>query len=234
VAEPIHWVGRAFRRVGTKIVTRYGTQGTWIDIGAHGGESTFSQARHNPGLKVYAVEPNLRAVAKLVGRLPNYVVLPMAIAEKNGCAEFHVNAYDQASSLLPFNQAGLTSWVGQELKVDSVVVVPTMRLDTLMGMLEIERVDFLKIDTQGMDLAVLRSAGKRLGDIGKITLEVCVAPIPLYLGAPSKAEVVAFLEAAGFCLIDTEEQSHGQEENLTFLQRNWFEAEKRASEHSRK
>jgi FkbM family methyltransferase len=219
LGRPIHWFGRALRHAGTEIVTRYGAKGTWIDIGAHSGESTFLEARHNPGLKVYAIEPNLRAASKLVGRLSNYVVLPMAIAEKDGSANFYVNAYDYASSLLPFNEEGLRAWEGQELKVDSVVTVPTIRLDTLMSMLEIKKVDFLKIDTQGMDLAVIRSAGARLRDVGEIKLEVWVAPVPLYAGAPSKDEVVAFLEDAGFVLVDTETQSDGNEENLTFIQK---------------
>lgn len=217
LGRPIHWFGRALRRAGTEIVTRYGAKGTWIDIGAHSGESTFLEARHNPALKVYALEPNLRAASKLVGRLSNYVVLPMAIAEKNGSADFYVNTYDYASSLLPFSEDGLKAWKGQDLKVDSVVTVPTIRLDTLMNMLEIEKVDFLKIDTQGMDLAVLKSAGARIGDIGMIKLEVWVAPVSLYEGAPVKGEVVAFLEDAGFSLVGTEKQTDGHEENLTFL-----------------
>jgi FkbM family methyltransferase len=216
-SKPIHWFGRALRSVGTEITRRFGTTETWIDIGAHHGESSFPNAQNNPGLKVYAVEPNLRAASKLVGRLANYVVLPMAIAEKDGSADFYLNTYDQASSLLPFNEEGLRAWAGRDLKVDSVVTVPTIRLDTLMSMLEIEKVDFLKIDTQGMDLSVLKSAGARLGDIGLIKLEVWVGPMALYAGAPSKVEVVAFLEEAGFSMIDAEKQSDGQEENLTFL-----------------
>ncbi len=43
-----------------------------------------------------------------------------------------------------------------------------------------------------MDLAVLKSAGSRLRDIAKIALEVDITPVPLYAGAPSNDEVVAF------------------------------------------
>jgi len=77
----------------------------------------------------------------------------------------------------------------------------------------------LKIDTQGMDLAVVKSAGSRLRDIAKITLEVDIKPAPLYAGAPSKDEVLAFLREAGFSLVSVEMQSHGQEENLTFIRK---------------
>jgi FkbM family methyltransferase len=214
----LHWTGRALRKLGTEILRRGGIQGTWIDVGAHHGETTLGYASHNPGLKIYAIEPNLRAAAKLIGRAPNYLVIPIAIAEKDGSADFHINEFEMASSLLPLHEAGARSWVGIEPhKVECSVTVPTLRLETLMGFLGIEKVDFLKIDAQGMDLAILRSAGARLSDITKIELEVEVAPLPLYSGAPSKDEVLRFLGEAGFTLVGVVKQTHGQEENLTFI-----------------
>ena len=213
----MHWAGRALRRAGTEILRRSGIEGTWIDVGAYHGDKTLWNARHNPGLRIYAFEPNLRAAAKLIGVASNYIVIPMAVAEKDGVSELYLNSHEPASSLLPFDDAGLRSWVGEQLKIDRVISVPTVRLDTFMSLMDIGRVDFLKIDAQGMDLNVLRSAGPRLRDIMKITLEVGVTPIPLYVGASSKADVLALLEGNGFALEQVETQSRGQEENLTFL-----------------
>jgi len=88
-----------------------------------------------------------------------------------------------------------------------------------MDLTGIGRVDFLKVDAQGLDLNVVRSAGSRLRDITKITLEVSVAPKRVYFGEPSKDDVLEFLCSAGFHLVGTEKQSHNQEENLTFLRR---------------
>jgi FkbM family methyltransferase len=197
-----------------------GVEGTWIDVGAHQGETTLGHAQHNPGLRIYALEPNVRLAVKLMARAANYFVIPIAIAEEDGVSSFHISGFDAASSLLPFSREGLQSWVGPDpLKVESIVTVPTMRLETFMNLACIGRVDFLKIDAQGMDLAVVKSAGARLRDIDKIALEVGVMPVPLYSGAPCKAEVVAFLNEAGFDLTDAERQSDDQEENLTFVRR---------------
>jgi|SRR5271165_846203 len=216
----IQWAGRALRKAGEGILSRRGINGTWIDVGAHHGEMTIGYARHNPGLTIYAIEPNLRAAVRMMGHSPNVIVIPMAIAEKDGSADFHINAFEQSSSLLPMNEQALQTWVGLEkLKVDSVVTVPTIRLDTFMDLMGINTVDFLKIDTQGTDLSVVRSAGSRLRDVAKITLEVEVAPTHLYSGAPSKDEVVRFLDEAGFALVGVESQTHGQEENLTFVRK---------------
>jgi len=71
--------------------------------------------------------------------------------------------------------------------------VSTIRLDTFMELMEIPRGDFLKIDAQGADLAVVRSAGSRLEDIDSITLEVAITPVQLYEGATSKEPVILFL-----------------------------------------
>jgi FkbM family methyltransferase len=218
--QAIDWIGRALRKAGSEILRRNGIQGTWIDVGAHLGELMLWHAQLNPGLRVFALEPNLRAATALMGRASNYLVIPMAVAERDGAADFHLNEYEEANSLLPFHEEGLRAWIGGHvLNVESIVTVPTIRLDTLMALMEIDRVDFLKIDTQGMDLAVLKSAGQRLRDISKITLEVALTPLPLYSGAPSKDEVVAFLVDAGFALHDVKSQSEGQEENLTFARK---------------
>ena len=216
-ASPLHHAGRLLRRAGNVLLKQASLKGIWIDVGAHLGEITLTYAAQNPELTVYAFEPNLRAASTLFGRAPNYVVIPMAVAETDGTAPFRVNSFDQASSLLKMDENARRLWKGGDaLREESVLTVPTIRLDTFMSVVGISRVDFLKIDTQGNDLGVIRSAGQRLQDIRKITLEVDITARRLYQGSPSKDEVLSFLEGAGFRLISKERQSHEQEENLTF------------------
>jgi FkbM family methyltransferase len=215
--SPLRYAGRILRRAGNQLLKQASLKGIWIDVGAHHGETTLGYASHNPALTIYAFEPNLRAAAKLFGLAPNYVVIPMAVAETDGAAQFHVNSFDQASSLLTMDETARQSWKGDEaLNEESVLTVPTIRLDTFLNNMRIPRVDFLKVDTQGNDLSVLRSCGKRLRDIRKITLEVDVSPRRLYQGSPSKEEVLSFLQGSGFTLVSSISQSQGQEENLTF------------------
>lgn len=57
---------------------------------------------------------------------------------------------------------------------------------------------FLKIDTQGSDLAVLRGAGAALTKVAAIQTELSFTP--LYAGQPRATEVIDFLEAAGFVM----------------------------------
>ena len=199
-----------FREVATTAV--------WLDVGAHLGEKTFAAAEQNPNLRVYAFEPLLDVAARLMGRLPNFVVLPLAVAEQDGSAPFYRTSFEAASSLLPFVPEGLQQWAGRELlSLEATPTVPTIRLDTFLNQAGIRKVEYLKIDAQGADLAVIRSAGERLRDIERISLEVQVTPVPLYRNASCKEEVLQFLSRAGFELAATERQSHDQEENLTFV-----------------
>ena len=215
--SPLQYAGRLLRRAGNALLKQASLKGIWIDVGAHLGENTLICATQNPEVTVYAFEPNLRVASSLFGLAPNYFVIPMAVAETDGSALFHINSYDHASSLLKMDEDARRLWKGGEaLREESVLTVPTIRLDTFMSVVGISRVDFLKIDTQGNDLGVIRSAGQRLRDIRKITLEVDITARRLYQGSPSKDEVLSFLEGAGFRLISKERQSHEQEENLTF------------------
>jgi FkbM family methyltransferase len=190
----------------------------WIDVGAHRGQKTYEHARNDPALTVFAFEPNLRRAAELAATLDNYIVIPMAVCEREGFGLFHLNRFDAASSLLPLDTAALAQWIGgEQLSVETDVLVPTIRLDTFLDRMGIAKVDYLKIDAQGGDFGVIQSLGDRISDVEKIVLEIAVTPLQLYVGGAEKAVVVSYLEDRGFELVDTRAQSHGQEENLTFV-----------------
>jgi FkbM family methyltransferase len=192
----------------------------WFDVGAHLGEITFPVALKNPSLLVYAFEPNLRIAAKLFGRLPNFIVIPMAVSENEGCMDFYVNRLTAASSLLPFDPEGFENWTGnEELQIEEKLSVPAIRLDSFMKYVAISQIDWLKIDAQGHDFSVVKSAGDNISMIRKITLEVCTTEIPLYSGSATKEEILEYMLKRNFKLTDSVSQSYGQEQNLTFVQR---------------
>lgn len=191
----------------------------WIDVGAHLGEKTFASARADPRLRVFAFEPNFEVAVKLAGALPNFIVLPLAVHEEEGCKELHITDNAAASSLLPYNENGLAHWRGPGLDVRKTTQVSTIRLDTFFELAGIRDVEFLKIDAQGMDLAVVRSLGRFLPCVKKIELEVQVSSIPLYEGSATESEVMSYMSQRGFDVTSREEQTDGQERNLTFVRR---------------
>lgn len=204
------------RRGFKKAFDRASIDTIWVDVGAHLGQITLDAALGNPRLLVFAFEPNWTLARQLMGCAANFVVLPMAISDTDGYADFLINSCDGSSSLVEMEESGLVHWRDLGLKVKSKVVVQTMRLDTFMRLSNLSKIDYLKIDAEGVDLKVIQSAGDRLRDIRTIKLEVDVAPNRLYQGAPSRDEVIEFMSKSGFVLVDTESQNEGRQQNLTF------------------
>jgi len=190
----------------------------WLDVGAHRGEHSLAAARNDPSLVVHAFEPQPSLHSELARAAPpNFIAHAMAVSDKDGVAEFRVNRFDAASSLLPIDEVTRSAWVnGDLLNEERQIVVPTTRLDSFMRENNIRAVDFLKIDAQGADFSVVSSLGDRLADVRRIQLEVVPGSRQLYRGAADKATIVRHLTEHGFVLQETEVQSHGQEENLTF------------------
>ena len=189
-------------------------------MGAHLGRKTFPQAQADPAIRVYAFEPILEIAAQRMGLLPNYIVVPMAVSDQRGCADFYLNGYKGASSLLELNKPGLDRWIGKEsLQEVTKIRVPTIRLDEFMREAGITSIDFLKVDTQGTDLAVVRSAGEFLPSIKRVVLEVQISEVELYRGSSKRDEILAFMNESGFVLETAERQTYDQEENLSFARR---------------
>jgi FkbM family methyltransferase len=186
----------------------------WLDVGAHYGETTLPHMADD--LTIYAFEPNLTLALKSAGKHPRFVVLPMAVAESNGCVPFYVTANDSCSSILPLDAVGVDWWKDNTgLEVTEVQYVPAIRLDAFLDRAGIAHVEYLKVDAQGADLAVVRSLGQRIKDVDRIRLEVQIVRSP-YMGASDKTETVAYLESHGFRLVGAQPWSHNQEENLDF------------------
>lgn len=213
---------------GLIAVSRSEASRVWIDVGAHLGQGTLDEALRDPTLLVFAFEPNWKLARQIMGKAANFVVLPMAVSDSDGFAEFFINTADGSSSLVKMEAAGMAHWEHSHYAVESTTVVQTIRLDTFMRLANLRTIDYLKIDAEGVDLRVVQSAGDRLRDIKKIVLEVDIAPDRLYEGAPSHAEVMDFMENNGFRLAGSEQQNWGLQENLTFAACPAYESERKA------
>lgn len=192
----------------------------WLDVGAHGGGHPLEIAMQDDSVLVYGFEPNIRIAARNAGLRPNYVVVAAAVAEVDGVAPFHIADADTGSSLLPVREDNARRWHGGTLTVLATVPVPTVRLDTFMDMAGVDGAEWLFVDAQGADLSVLKSAGRRLADVEHVRVEVAVTPYPVYRGAPTKREMLDYLNSFGFTLTEVQPVSDGQEEYLSFTRIN--------------
>ena len=160
--------------------------------------------------------------------LPNLFVFNLAIGEVEGIAEFNVNQDDQTSSLLPADPQGKWASYSDRLKTIKSIQVQVKRLDSFIAENNITDIDLLKIDAQGFDLQVIKSAGELIHSVKRIKLEVQLSP--LYVGSADRVAIVDYLESCGFRLVHSQPQTDGLEENLDFSRVNRYAQEQSKSD----
>jgi FkbM family methyltransferase len=155
VSELIHQVRAASRPVGADeieiifaLLRADKRVGVMIDVGAHFGSSLYPFALN--GWTVYAIEPDSRNRARLthrVGKLSNVIVDPRGVSDRpqSSVTLFRSQQSSGISALRAFHPSHLP---GEEIQVTTLAQLVKER-----GVTE---VDFLKVDTEGLDLMVLR------------------------------------------------------------------------------
>ena len=119
-----------------------------IDVGGHHGSSCLRFA--NQGASVFVFEPddaNRAPLAKNVQSLANVVIDTRAVSDKDGetVAWFQSDESTGISGMHAFRDTH-----------EAVAEVKTITLKTFCANKKIPKIDFLKIDTEGFDLHVLR------------------------------------------------------------------------------
>jgi FkbM family methyltransferase len=118
-----------------------------VDVGAHHGGALEAFAQS--GWSVHAFEPDPSNRAELMsgpGRMPSVHVDSRAITEIDG---------DQLELFTSDVSSGISTLTAFHPSHHATATVETVRLDTYLA--RIDRVDFLKVDTEGHDLFVLKT-----------------------------------------------------------------------------
>ena len=173
-----------------------------VDVGAHRGQYR-DFLRDDVGYDglIVSFEPLPALAAKLAERARSdrrWIVEPFALGRESGFATINVMASDTFSSFLAPSQARTRLFDRGNAVVDRQRV-PVRTLDAAMASVR-PRVSFarpyLKLDTQGFDLAVLEGGPDFLATT--VALQTEASATPIYEGAPDFVQVIRFLEGAGF------------------------------------
>lgn len=129
--------------------------------------------------------------------------VPLAISNKSGESTLYVTKHPMCSSLYPPNEEFLARFSGlpELVNLDFTVEMETTTLKKFCEEESIKTIDFLQIDVQGADLAVLEGAGELL-EKSALAVQIEVEFSPLYSGQPLFADVDSFLRKKEFSLFD--------------------------------
>lgn len=201
-----------------------------LDVGANEGQYALELRRLGYAGGIVSFEPIQEVGARLRANLagdPAWEYRAMALGAEDGTARIRVGAETATSSLLAPSEY-LVERANQARSVrDEEVRVA--RLESVFEAGWRGRRLWLKIDTQGFEMNVLRGGEAVLGDVGMVQLELSLKP--LYVGEPGFLEVAGWLAARGFDLVGLEpgfvEARTGRllQSDVIFARRGLFDAQ---------
>lgn len=166
-----------------------------VDAGARGGAHP-RWARLRPHVRLIGFD--------LDGTTGEGEMLRLGLYRERGTLDFYVTARPDGASLFRPNMEWLERLGGAErFQVQKVIRVLVETLDRQLEDLGIGFVDFLKLDTQGSELAILEGAAETLRR-SVLGLEVEVNFAPRYERQGFFADVDTLLRGHGFTLFDLE------------------------------
>lgn len=184
--EHVPWV---LRRLKANVV---------LDVGANVGQYATRLREAGYRGRIVSFEPVSETAAALreaAAGDPRWFVRQHALGQEETTAE--INLAGTMSSLLGASEFG-KGWKAK-LEDQQTETIQVRRLDAVLDE-AVEGVKnprvFLKMDTQGFDLDVLRGAGERLAEV--VGLQSEVACLRLYDGMPRLPEQLTAYEAEGF------------------------------------
>jgi len=172
-----------------------------IDVGAKGGFENH-WGSYGEQAQLIGFEPNIAEYEKLLKESgPNRRYFPTALSDAKSTRKFHVYSYASASSFLKPNfrfLKRLPDWINFAIKKN--ISVRTNTIDSLMRFGGIGAVDFIKLDTQGTELEILKGAKKTLDSTLGLTTEFAFNPF--YENETTFTDIDLFLKPLGFSLFN--------------------------------
>ncbi len=174
-----------------------------LDVGANQGQyHDFLRDQVGYRNQIISFEPVPHLAASLKRKAANsrhWQVDGRALGSGAGTLAFNVMRNTEMSSFLQPDHSSVGTLLQDHNKIENTIDVEVTSIDAILPGLMTKHASrnvYLKIDTQGFDLEVLKGAEGSLP--GLVALQTEASVIPLYAGMPRYHEVIEFLEDRGF------------------------------------
>lgn len=200
-------------RVLARILTDVGPIAC-LDIGARGGPKEDLEPLA-PAVNVYCFEPDAAecdrlntAFRKSASPFNEVRFFPVALGGNGGRRTLHVTRHPGTSSLLPpLPEAGAKFSRPQYTDVVKTVEVETVPLDMFADQNALPKISFIKIDVEGFELEILKSAEQMLA-ASVVALRTEVSFFPLREGQPLFCDMADYLKTFDFIPMGFAELHH--------------------------
>lgn len=141
-----------------------------VDLGANEGFYTLKLKQNSPKARIISVEPNpvaFKLLKKNVkeNKLRNVTCLNAAVSSKNGKINFEI-----AKGKTTVGGTRVFKKYRRKYKVRKILV-NSITLKKLCQMYNLQKIDLLKIDTEGGEVGVLKGGGKIWSKIKQVVIE---------------------------------------------------------------
>lgn len=189
------------------------SQLTFIDVGAKDSVEFIDELL--PFTEMQAFEPNPDEYHNLIKKYRNHYFKTFklncsGLGEENGSSTFYITQHSSMSSILKPDFTNYQRHFGtykeynqwkNNITINKTIEVKLETLDDYCNDIGYQ-IDYLKIDTQGSELQILKGA-KRLLETGKISvIKIEVSTIQVYENQALFSDVDQFLRMFGYQLVD--------------------------------
>jgi len=174
-----------------------------VDVGARKG---FEKHWDNYAdqINLIGFEPNEESYKECVEKKSNLQTsyYPFALDRKKGEKDFYITSYLSACGFYKPDEKMIKKFGSADtFNVTEVIKVPTIDLDSFCVEYNIQNVDFIKLDTEGSELDILKGAEKTLKS-SVIGISIEVEFIKMYIDQPLFSDIDQYLRSLNFELYD--------------------------------
>jgi FkbM family methyltransferase len=184
---------------------------TIFDVGAHNGQTSHTYNKLFSQASIYAFEPfpqSFDILKKNVEDKENIKVYNVALSNVIGKVKFNVNESSQTNSILSTHIDGADTWGKNLLSTIDTIDIESTTIDKFVEKNTIDKIDILKLDTQGTEYFIIEGAAKTIAKnkIKLIYLEIII--MPTYDGQKYFDEILLLFRANNFHLYNLYNFSH--------------------------